>query len=46
MFEKEAEEVKCCTNCKWCDSESKLIHPPCKECNQDLDKWELKELAE
>ena len=37
------EKMKCCSNCKWSDSESKLVHPPCKDCNWDFDKWEIKE---
>lgn len=43
QLEAQVEKMKCCSNCKWSDSESKLVHPPCKDCNWDLDKWEIKE---
>ena len=42
-LEAQIEKMKCCANCKWDMSESKMVHPPCKECNWDLDKWEIKE---
>lgn len=40
-LEQQIEKMKCCANCKWNNLETKLVHPPCKDCNWDLDKWEI-----
>lgn len=38
----QVEKMKCCSNCMWSDCDGKLGNPPCKDCDFNNNKWELR----
>ena len=41
-LEAQIEKMKCCGNCMWSDCDGKFVNPPCKYCDFNNNKWELR----